>query len=153
QASARDAGLPGPDNEWGHGLLDARAFLTSLGAADAGTTSGPQHIVIAGSVPSGTVREYDFAVSAAGAPLGVTLQTTNGEASCLLWVGTSCWWGHEWSPDLDAYLVNPSGQTVAVSRCMLESTNGNCAAPGRFETLGVANAAAGTWTLRVESFS
>src|SRR5690606_1984529 len=67
--------------------------------------------------------------------------------------GTSCWWGHEWSPDLDAYLVNPSGQTVAVSRCMLESTNGNCAAPGRFETLGVANAAAGTWTLRVESFS
>ena len=36
---------------------------------------------------------------------------------------------------------------------MLEATNGNCAAPGRFETLGVASATAGTWQLRVESFS
>lgn len=36
---------------------------------------------------------------------------------------------------------------------MLESTNGNCGAPGRFETIGIPSAAAGTWTLRVESFS
>ena len=36
---------------------------------------------------------------------------------------------------------------------MLEATNGNCAAPGRFETVGVASAVAGTWQLRVESFS
>jgi hypothetical protein len=68
-------------------------------------------------------------------------------------VGNECWFGYEWSPDTDAYLVNPSGIVVAMSRCMLEATNGNCAAPGRFETLGIASAAAGTWKLRVESFS
>jgi len=46
-----------------------------------------------------------------------------------------------------------TGTVVAVSRCMLEASNGNCAAPGRFESLGISSAAAGTWTLRVESFS
>ena len=91
--------------------------------------------------------------TSSGQPLGVTLRTTNGAANCLLPVGSSCWWGYEWAPDLDAYLVNPSGTVVSMSRCMLEATNGNCAAPGRFETVGVASAAAGMWQLRVESFS
>ena len=40
-----------------------------------------------------------------------------------------------------------------MSRCMLEATNDNCGAPGRFETLGIASAVAGTWKLRVESYS
>ena len=83
----------------------------------------------------------------------MTLQTTNGAATCALPVGDACWSGYEWAPDLDAYLVNPAGTVVAVSRCMLEASNGNCAAPGRFESLGISSAAAGTWTLRVESFS
>jgi hypothetical protein len=68
-------------------------------------------------------------------------------------VGGACWYGYEWAPDLDAYLVNPSGSVVALSRCMLEASNNNCGAPGRFETLGIASAVAGTWKLRVESFS
>ena len=71
----------------------------------------------------------------------------------MLPVGGVCWFGYEWAPDIDAYLVNPSGAVVAMSRCMLEATNDNCGAPGRFETLGVASAAAGTWKLRVESYS
>jgi serine protease AprX len=152
-ASARDVGATGPDNEWGAGLVDARAFLGALGALGAGVSPGPAHTLIVGEVPSGATRNYPIEVSAAGSPLGVTLETTNGAASCLLPVGDACWWGYEWAPDLDAYLVNPSGTVVAASRCMLEATNGNCAAPGRFETLSVASAAAGTWTLRVESFS
>ncbi len=154
RSTARDAGVPGVDDEWGAGLVDARAFLSALvPGLGAGTAPWPGHALVEGSVTSGGVRSFPISVTAAGQPLGVTLRTTNGAASCLLPVGGSCWFGYEWAPDLDAYLVSPSGTVVAMSRCMLESTNGNCAAPGRFETVGVASAVAGTWQLRVESFS
>ncbi|WP_457252759.1 S8 family serine peptidase [Pedococcus sp. P5_B7] len=153
QASAQDAGATGADNEWGYGLVDARAFIAGLGAEPAGTAAWPGHQVLTGSLGANASRDTAISVSTAGRPLGVTLQTTTGAATCLLPIGTTCLYGYEWAPDLDAYLINPSGSVVAVSRCMLEATNGNCAAPGRFETLGVSNAAAGTWTLRVESFS
>ena len=146
RSSARDAGAAGVDDEWGAGLVDARSFLAALGVASPGTAPWPGHTVVEGSVASGAVRDYPVAVTTSGSPLGVTLRTTNGAATCVLPVGGSCWYGYEWAPDLDAYLVNPSGTVVAMSRCMLESTNGNCAAPGRFETVGVASAAAGTWT-------
>ena len=153
QATAHDAGATGADNEWGHGLVDARAFLAALGSAPGGTSAWPGHQLVTGAVASGASRDVGFEVLTAGRPLGVTLRTTNGAATCALPVGDACLFGHEWAPDLDAYLVNPSGAVVAVSRCMLESSNGHCAAPGRFETLGIPSAAAGTWTLRVESFS
>lgn len=153
QATARDAGAAGADNEWGHGLVDARAFLAALGGAAAGASAWPGHLLVEGSVGSAATRDVAIEVPTAGRPLAVTLQTTNGAATCAMPVGDACWWGYEWAPDLDAYLVNPAGTVVAVSRCMLEASNGNCAAPGRFESLGISSAAAGTWTLRVESFS
>jgi serine protease AprX len=153
QTTARDAGAAGADNEWGHGLVDARAFLAALGGAAAGASAWPGHQLVEGSVGSAATRDVAIEVRTAGRPLGVTLQTTNGAATCALPVGDACWSGYEWAPDLDAYLVNPTGTVVAVSRCMLEASNGNCAAPGRFESLGISSAAAGTWTLRVESFS
>lgn len=153
QASAQDAGATGADNEWGHGLVDARAFIAALGAEPAGTAAWPGHQVLTGSLGAGAIRDSAITVLTAGRPLGVTLQTTTGAATCQLPVGDDCWFGYEWAPDLDAYLINPAGAVVAVSRCMLEATNGNCAAPGRFETLGIATAGAGTWTLRVESFT
>lgn len=153
QATARDAGAAGADNEWGHGLVDARAFLAALGGAAAGASAWPGHLLVEGSVGSAATRDVAIEVRTAGRPLAVTLQTTNGAATCAMPVGDACWWGYEWAPDLDAYLVNPAGTVVAVSRCMLEASNGNCAAPGRFESLGISSAAAGTWTLRVESFS
>ena len=152
-STARDAGAAGADNEWGHGLVDSRAVLAALGAAPAATSAWPGHQLVAGSVGAGTTRDVAIEVRTAGRPLGVTLQTSNGAATCSLPVGDACWWGYEWAPDLDAYLLDPSGAVVAVSRCMLEASNGNCAAPGRFETLGIPSAGAGTWTLRVESFS
>ncbi len=153
QASANDAGTPGPDNEWGHGLVDARAFVAALGAAGSGSAPWPAHELLEGSVAAGQTTDTTFDVTTAGKPLGISVETVNGSASCILPVGDACWWGYEWSPDIDAYLVDPTGSVVAMSRCMLEASNGNCAAPGRFETLGVASASAGTWTLRVESFS
>lgn len=155
QASAHDAGADGADNEWGYGLVDAQAFLAALGATASSptTTAWPARQVVSGSVGAGGTVDVPFAVDVAGGPIGVTLQTTNGAATCVLWLLGTCLYGYEWAPDLDAYLVNPSGAVVASSRCMLSASNGNCAAPGRFETLGIANAAAGTWRLRVESFS
>lgn len=153
QTTARDAGAAGADNEWGHGLVDARAFLAALGGAAAGASAWPAHQVVEGSVGAAATRDVAIEVRTAGRPLAVTLQTTNGAATCALPVGDACWGGYEWAPDLDAYLVNPTGTVVAVSRCMLEASNDNCAAPGRFESLSIASAAAGTWTLRVESFS
>ncbi len=104
QASAHDAGAAGPDNEWGHGLVDARAFVAALGAAGAGTAPWPGHQVVDGSVGAGQTTDTTFEVSTAGQPLGVTLQTVNGSASCLLPVGNDCWWGYEWAPDIDAYV-------------------------------------------------
>ena len=137
----------------GYGLVDARSFIAGLGAEPAGTAAWPAHQVLTGSVGANASRDTAISVSTAGRPLGVTLQITTGARDVPAADRHDCLFGYEWSPDLDAYLINPSGSVVAVSRCMLEATNGNCAAPGRFETLGVSNADAGTWTLRVESFS
>ena len=153
RSSARDAGPAGPDNDWGAGLVDARSFLSALGAAPAGTAPWQAQQLVTGSVGSGATADFPFTVATAGHPLGVTLRTTNGSSTCVLPVGNDCWYGYEWAPDIDVYLVNPSGSVVAMSRCMLEATNDNCGAPGRFETLGIASAVAGTWTLRVESYS
>ena len=153
RTSARDAGPAGPDNDWGAGLVDARSFLSALGAATAGTAPWQAQQLVTGSVGSGATADFPFTVGTAGRPLGVTLRTTNGSSTCVLPVGNECWWGYEWAPDIDVYLVNPSGTVVAMSRCMLEATNDNCGAPGRFETLGIASAVAGTWKLRVESYS
>ena len=152
-ASAQDAGAAGADNEWGWGLVDARSFVGALGAASSGTAAWPAHTVLNGSVGSGATVDFPFTVGTAGRPLGVTLRTTNGASTCVLPVGGVCWYGYEWAPDIDAYLVNPTGTVVALSRCMLEASNDNCGAPGRFETLGISSAAAGTWNLRVESYS
>ena len=153
RSSAQDAGTAGPDNEWGWGLVDARSFVAALGSATPDTAPWPAHQLVGGSVAPNATTDFPFTVTTGGQPLAVTLRTTNGVATCLLVVGGVCWYGYEWSPDIDAYLVNPSGSVVAMSRCMLEASNGNCGAPGRFETLGIASAAAGTWQLRVESYA
>ena len=132
QASAFDAGATGADYEWGYGLVDARAFVAALGVKPSGTaTVWPGHQVVTGSVGSGATQDFPISVTTAGQPLAVSLQTTNGAATCALPVGGSCWWGYEWAPDLDAYLISPAGAQVAMSRCMLESSNGNCGAPER----------------------
>ncbi len=151
-ASAHDAGAPGIDDEWGRGLVDAAAFVAEL---TGGAASGPWpgHLLLEGSVAAGSTLDLPLVVGTGGRPLGVSLRTANGSATCLLPLGNVCFYGYEWSPDLDIRLLDPTGAQVAVSRCVLEASNGNCAAPGRFETIGVPSAAAGTWTLRVESFT
>ena len=94
-----------------------------------------------GSVAAGGTADYPFQVTTGGRSLGVSMRTTNGHSTCVLPVNGACWYGYEWDPDIDISLVDPSGTVVAMSRCMLESSNDNCAAPGRFETLGIDSAA------------
>lgn len=148
--SAVDAGPVGPDNDWGWGLVDARAFIDALkGTSPVTHAVFPAHQLLESSVATNGTTDVPIVVTRSGEPLGVSL-LIDGTARCVLDLGPWGCFGYEFSPDLDAALINPSGQQVAMSRCPLESTNGNCAALGRSETLGVASAAAGTWTLRIQ---
>lgn len=152
QATAHDAGTAGADNDWGHGLVDARAFIDALkGSSPATTGTWPGHALTSGSVPNGGSVDIPISVTTSGQPLGVSVRI-NGQLTCTATIFGICL-GYEWSPDLDASLRNPSGVEVAVSRCPLEATNGVCGTVGRWETLGVGSAAAGTWTLRVIPYS
>ena len=147
--SAVDAGAAGPDDDWGWGLVDARAFVDALkGTTPLTRAAFPAHQLVESAVPTNGTTEIPLEVTRSGEPLGVTL-LIDGTARCVLDLGPWGCFGYEFSPDLDAALINPSGQQVAMSRCPLESTINGCSALGRSETLGVASATAGTWTLRV----
>ena len=155
QSSAVDAGSPGADNDWGLGLVDARAFVDALRDVSPVTHApAPDHLVLQGSVQNGGTTELPIEVGAPGEPLGISVRL-DGQMECAFEIPAFGCLAYEWSPDLDIELVDPAGQVVAVSRCPLEATNNNCypTSVGRWETVGVASAAAGTWTLRVIPFS
>lgn len=152
QASARDAGASGADHDWGHGLVDARGFVDRLRGTTPGATGPlPGRLVVTGSVPTSGTTDVPIAVTTAGQPLGASVQIS-GELACSEWLLWFClaW---EWSPDLDASLLDPSGAVVAESTCPLSASNGICGTVGRFETVGASSAAAGTWTLRVRPYA
>jgi serine protease AprX len=152
QASAHDAGVAGADNDWGHGLVDARGFLDRLRSiSPAASGPLPGRVVLSGSVPNSGTTDVPIAVGTAGQPLGVTMRI-DGALECAAWLWVFCL-GWEWSPDLEASLLDPSGTVVATSTCPEAATNGYCGTVGRFETLGVSSAAAGTWRLRVQPFA
>jgi serine protease AprX len=152
QSSAHDAGIAGPDNDWGYGLVDARAFIETLKGVPSATTGPfPDHSVVNESVPNAGTKDIPITVSRSGEPLGISLRI-DGTQSCSAWILGTCW-AYEWSPDLDATLRDPSGTEVAMTECPLDATNGNCGSVGRWETLGVGSAVAGTWTLRVVPYS
>jgi serine protease AprX len=149
QASARDAGVAGADNDWGHGLVDARGFVDRLrGFSPAATGPLPGRVVVTGSAPDGGTTDVAIAVTTAGQPLGVSVRI-DGELACASWLWVFCL-GWEWSPDLEASLLDPSGTVVATSTCPASASNGYCGTVGRFETLGASSAASGTWKLRVQ---
>jgi hypothetical protein len=102
-------------------------------------------------VPNSGSTDVPIAVTAAGQPLGVTMRI-NGQLACSLWFFGICL-GWEWSPDLEASLLDPAGAVVATSTCPETATNGYCGTEGRFETVGASSAAAGTWKLRVQPFA
>jgi len=145
RATAEDWGPAGTDNDWGAGLVDAKAFVSRLlGGTDAGAAF-PTHTRLTGSVPRNGATTVPITVPQAGVgqPLAVTL-TLDGNAVCYY----GCF-VVEWSPDLDAELRDPAGNVVDASTCAL----GDPCGIGRQETLTARPTLAGTWTLRVYAFT
>ena len=144
--SALDVGAAGPDNEWGAGLLDVRAFVDTLtGAATVRRTPMPGQTRVSSTVPTNGAVSVPVTVPADG--VGVPLAVTMTIAGTL---GGTCdpFFGclfAEWSPDLDLELRSPTGTVLATSRCTL---SGVSCATGRQETIGYVPTVAGTYTLR-----
>jgi serine protease AprX len=144
-ATAEDWGPAGKDNDWGSGLVDAKAFVSRLaGGADAGAAF-PTHSRLTGTVPNNGSTSLPIVVPSTGlgTPLAVTV-TLSGQAVCYYGCLVV-----EWSPDLDVELRDPSGAVVASSTCALDDPCGI----GRQETVAVRPAVAGTYTLRVYAFT
>ena len=143
-STARDAGDPGADNNFGHGLIDGYGLLS---AALGGTATGslPAHELLSDSVPDNGLSSHTIEISGddVGQPLGITI-LINGQLECSLFFFGVCF-AYEWSPDLDARLIAPDG-AITDSRCPLE---GNCGAVGVQETFNVGSALAGTYTLEI----
>lgn len=151
QASAKDAGPAGADYDWGHGYVDARAFLDRLLGSEATPASWPGRVTTTSTVPDGGRADVPLVVVVPGQPLAVTVKVSGTQACSFWFLGLCLAW--EWSPDLDATLISPTGAQIAVSRCPLEATNANCGTMGRFESVSVPAADAGTWTLRLVPFA
>lgn len=138
--TARDAGAPGPDNAWGHGLLDGYAVATGGGSLPL-----PSQTAIHDAVPDNGLWRHQITISGddVGGPLGVTI-LIDGELQCAWWFFGACliW---EWSPDLDARLIAPDG-TVTRSTCPAGTY---CGTVGVQETFFVTTTQAGTYILEI----
>jgi serine protease AprX len=143
--TAEDWGPAGKDNDWGAGLVDAKAFVSRLaGGTDPGAAF-PTHSRVTGSVARNGSTSIPVTVPTAGlgTPLSVTV-TLDGQAICYYGCLVV-----EWGPDLDVELRNPSGAVVDSSACALDDPCGI----GRQETVSARPTVAGTWTLRVFAFT
>lgn len=144
-ATAEDWGPAGKDNDWGAGLVDAKAFVSRLlGGTDAGAPY-PTHTRVSGTVPDNGSTSVPITVppSGVGVPLAVTVTLAGREV---------CYYGClvvAWDPDLDAELRDPSGDVVVSSTCTL----GDPCGIGRQETLRLRPSVAGSYTLRVYAFT
>jgi serine protease AprX len=145
KSTAADRGASGPDNDWGWGLVDVRAYVASLTAdtADDGTTGFPSAIRLTGSVPNGGSHTLPIPVTDGSVPLALTV-TLAGSLNC----GFFCLFP-EWSPDLDTDLLDPAGNVAATSTCAL----GDSCSTGRQETLAVRSPVVGTYTLRTYAYA
>ena len=127
EGTALDAGPLGKDDEWGAGLLDGYAAVAAAG-----------------------VSNTTFTLTAAdlGTPIAATI-TLNGAAICTLDLGPLGCLLYEWSPDLDAQLIDPNGFVVTESTCAA----GTECSSGRQETLHAFPTLAGTYAIRVTPFA
>jgi serine protease AprX len=142
-STAEDWGAPGKDNDWGAGLVDAKAFVSKLGGGTDPGAAYPTHTRVTGTVPNNGSTTVPIQVTDLGVPLAVTV-TLSGQAIC--------YYGClivEWGPDLDIELRNPSGAVVDSSQCALDDPCGI----GRQETVTARPTVLGTWTLRVLAFT
>ncbi|HWL90948.1 MAG TPA: S8 family serine peptidase [Actinomycetota bacterium] len=148
EATAEDFGPPGKDQDWGAGLLDVLA-LTAEAEGLAGATSFPRHVHVSGVVPEGGEWTYSFDLAAADLEVPIAASIVfDGEWACQLEIpGFGCLDG-QWSPDLDAELIDPDGDPISLSQCMDGAECGS----GRQETLHAMPTVAGTYQIRVYAY-
>jgi len=146
EATAEDFGPPGKDPDWGAGLIDVLA-LTAAAKGEVGETSFPAHVHVSGVVPDGAGWTYPFAVSAAdlGVPIAASI-VLDGECQ-FFFPGFGCL-DSQWSPDLDAELLDPGGVRIALSQC----ADGEECGFGRQETLHAMPTVAGIYKIHIYAY-
>jgi serine protease AprX len=145
EGTAQDRGPSGKDNDWGAGLLDGYAVVArAAGNASPIPTAFPTSTHVNGSVPNHGTWSYQFtlAADALDVPIAATI-ILNGQAVCVF----GCFF-IEWSPDLDARLIDPTGAVIAESTCAAGEECGI----GRQETVHAMPTVAGTYRVEVFPF-
>ena len=148
ESTAEDFGPAGKDPEWGAGLIDVLALTAEVQGLSA-QHEFPQHVYVTGNVPDDGLFTYDFDLGAEAldVPIAATI-VLDGEAVCTLELpGFGCllW---NFSPDLDAELLDPNGLELAVSTCAA----GTECVSGRQETLHAMPTVAGTYQVKIYPF-
>ena len=147
-STAIDRGPVGKDNHWGWGLIDGYALVSEAsGASSYSPTTFPSYASIPGSVAAGDTWSHQFALTGddLGTPIAATI-LLDGAYTCIIdWGPFGCFLG-EWSPDLEARLLDPAGAELALSEC---PARGDCGAAGQQETLHAMPTEAGTYTVEV----
>ena len=146
EGTAQDRGAPGKDLDWGAGLLDVYA-IAGQATGGSGATSFPTHTHVSASVPDGGLWTHSFTLSSSdlGVPIAATIVVGG---SCVFFVpGFGCL-DSNWSPDLDAVLLDPNGAVLDQSTCALGTECGI----GRQETLHAMPTIAGTYRVEVYPF-
>jgi serine protease AprX len=147
ETTATDRGPQGKDVDWGAGLVDVSRFVAEMVGVATSPTPFPQVQRIVSSVPDNGIQTITFQVGqdALTVPIAAAI-TIDGSLNCSLsFLGICFAW--EWSPDLDARLLDPNGIQIAYSGCA--GAGSLCGQVGRQETLATMPTIAGTYTLEV----
>ena len=146
ETTAQDRGATGKDNEWGAGLLDGYAVVSSASGTGSYTaTAFPNHNRVTGSVPNNGQWNHQFTIGsdALDVPIAAAV-TLNGTAVCVFPWPPDCL-AYEWDPDLEARLFAPDGTMLSESTCAADDECGI----GRQETVHAMPTTAGTYTVQV----
>jgi serine protease AprX len=142
----------GLENDWGTGLVDGYAFVAEArNETISGPTPFPTYQPISGTVSDFVEWTWTFNITGEdlNIPIGVTI-TIEGEPACSLGFPPDWCFAWEWSPDLDAELIDPNNNTIATSTCPLGN---ECESMGRQETLHAMPTTEGTYTVKVKPFA
>jgi serine protease AprX len=145
--TAADQGTPGMDVDWGAGLLDAYA-LAAQARGEPGQTTFPSHTHTSASVPDGGLWTHSFVLGADDLGVPIAAMIVIGGSCAFFFPGFGCL-DSNWSPDLDARLVDPAGTVLDESMCALGAECGI----GRQETLHAMPTLAGTYRVEVYPFA
>ncbi len=151
ESTSQDRGPAGKDADWGAGLIDVSSFVGAMTGAAWASTDFPSSRWFTSSVADNGVRSINFDIGVDGldVPIAAAI-TVDGQLSCSLpFLGICLAW--EWSPDLDARLLDPAGNMIAYSGCAGEGNA--CGAYGRQETLAAMPTVPGTYTIEVWPFA